>query len=251
MATFLIGIDDTDNDTSPGTGQLARRLAAEASRRGATHRGITRHQFLVDDRIPYTSHNSGACVAIDWPGSQGELDFAMDLISQWSATGSDPGVCIARADAVPRQVIDWGWRATREVLELEQATTTASAAGVRLRALGGTGQGVIGALGSVGLRASGNEGRFLDLPGLRDLGECTRLEELARIGICVEHETSVDAGANAERQHAPADGQNTMYMTLNWVRPRLAGGRAVWPVRWSSEHDAWIPVDQKKSRPLE
>ena len=66
MSLFLIGIDDTDNQTSPGTGQLARRLAAEASTRGAVNRGITRHQFLVDGRIPYTSHNSGACVAIDW-----------------------------------------------------------------------------------------------------------------------------------------------------------------------------------------
>jgi hypothetical protein len=249
MERYLIGIDDTDNDTSPGTGQLARRLAMEASRRGAIHLGITRHQFLVDDRIPYTSHNSGACVAIDWAGSEAELDFATDSIAQWSAPGSDPGVCIARADAVPNEVIDWGWRATRDVLDPQEAMTTANAAGIRLRALGGTGQGIIGALGSVGLRAGGNEGRFLDLPGLRELGERAGLEELSRIGIDVEHETPVGAGANVERQSA--DLHDPMYMTLNWVRPRLVGGRAVWPVRWSSEHDAWIPVDQKRSRPLE
>src|SRR5665213_3908053 len=107
MALYLIGIDDTDNDTSPGTGQLARRLAAEAVRRGATHRGITRHQFLVDDRIPYTSHNSGACIAIDWPGTESDLEFASDLITEWSAEGSDPGICIAAADAVPAAVSDW------------------------------------------------------------------------------------------------------------------------------------------------
>jgi hypothetical protein len=251
MATFLIGMDDTDNDTSPGTGQLARRLAAEATRRGAIHRGITRHQFLVDDRIPYTSHNSGACLAIDWAESEAELDFAIDLIAQWSAVGSDPGVCIARADSVPREVVDWGWRATREVLEPQEAMTTANAAGICLRALGGTGQGIIGALGSVGLRAGGNEGRFLDLPGLRELGERTRLEELERIGIDVQYETPLGAGANAIGRLAPADQQTRIYLTMNWIRPRLVGGRAVWPVRWSSEHDAWIPLDQKRSRPLE
>jgi hypothetical protein len=278
MARFLIGIDDTDNDTSPGTGQLARRLAAEAVRRGATHRGITRHQFLIDDRIPYSSHNSGVCVVIDWPSSGDDLDFAMDLIAEWSAAGSDPGVCIAAADAVPPEVIDWGWRATCEVLDMPEAARIAGAAGIRLRPLGGTGQGIIGALGSVGLRAGGNEGRFLDMPGLRELPERTRLDELARIGIHVEH-CSADAahretvfggagiGAGLRTTHprtpttrsdagVPASKADrsvcpTNYLTLGWIRPRLVGGRAVWPVRWSSEHDAWIPLDQKRSRPLE
>ena len=36
------------------------------------------------------------------------------------------------------------------------------------------------------------------------------------------------------------------YKTLNWVRPRLVGGRAVWPVEWSDDEHAWIPVDRKK-----
>ena len=114
--------------------------------------------------------------------------------------------------------------------------TTANAAGICLRALGGTGQGIIGALGSVGLRAGGNEGRFLDLPGLRELGERARLAELERIGLGVHYETAVVAGANAEGQHAPAERQDGMFLTMNWVRPRLVGGRAVWPVRWSSRH---------------
>ena len=40
IALLLIGIDDADNETSPAAGQLARRLAVEAARRGATSRGI-------------------------------------------------------------------------------------------------------------------------------------------------------------------------------------------------------------------
>ena len=243
MSETLIGIDDTDNHESPGTGQLSRRLAAELGRRGIRSLGITRHQFLLDDRIPYSSHNSGACLAVTCDPSAEELNIAASLIREWSAPGSDPGICIAATGAVPPAVIEWGWRATREVLTISEALAAARDAGLRLEMLGGTGQGVIGALGSVGLRADGNEGRFLDLAGLRSLGERVRIEELDALGVRVEHSS---AGKRTE-----AGGGNGVYFTAGWVRPRLQGGRAVWPVEWSDEHDAWIGIDRKKSRPLE
>jgi hypothetical protein len=245
MATFLIGIDDTDNETSPGTGQLARRLAQEIEQRGAKLLCITRHQFLVDDRIAYTSHNSGACIAFDWSISLRELEFAVDLIAEWSAEGSDPGICIALRDEVPPETIEWGWAATREVLSQSQAITLAHAHNLCLRPLGGNGDGIIGALASVGLRADGNEGRYLDLPGLRMLKEFVDIGELTHIGIRVDHRSPDGSGAAVpEHKGAP-------YKTLNWVRPRLVGGQPVWPVEWSNDEHAWIPVDRKKSRPLE
>ena len=63
--TLLIGIDDTDNLETRGTGFRARQLASglQASALATTH-GITRHQLLVDPRIPYTSHNSSACLRV-------------------------------------------------------------------------------------------------------------------------------------------------------------------------------------------
>ncbi len=76
MAMILIGIDDTDNDTSPGTGRLARDLAAECCQRGMSLKSVTRHQFLLDPAIPYTSHNSGACIALD---GQDTLDHALQF----------------------------------------------------------------------------------------------------------------------------------------------------------------------------
>ncbi|KPK74876.1 MAG: hypothetical protein AMJ79_12975, partial [Phycisphaerae bacterium SM23_30] len=60
MATILIGIDDTDNAASRGTGFLARQLFRQCQNRQLRPLGVTRHQFLIDPRIPYTSHNSGA-----------------------------------------------------------------------------------------------------------------------------------------------------------------------------------------------
>jgi hypothetical protein len=242
MAIVLIGIDDTDNETSPGTGQLARRLAAKTEQRGAKLLGITRHQFLVDDRIAYTSHNSGACLAVEWNGPPRELEFAIGLIAEWSADGSDPGICITDLGEVPSDVMEWGWSATREVLTRDRAVVLAKAHGICLEPLGGNGEGIIGALASVGLRADGNEGRFLDLPGLRLLGEFADMRELTQIGIQVDHRLS--NGVRIEHN-------GTKYKTLNWVRPRLVGGRPVWPVEWSEDEHAWIPVDRKKSRPLE
>jgi len=89
MATWLIGIDDTDNDSSPGTGQIARRLMGECLARAWRHAGVTRHQFLVDPRIPYTSHNSGACLAVEGEGDPGELEFAFEWLAGTAADGSD------------------------------------------------------------------------------------------------------------------------------------------------------------------
>jgi hypothetical protein len=247
MAIVLIGIDDTDNETSPGTGQLARRLAQEIEQRGAKPLGITRHQFLLDERIAYTSHNSGACLAVEWNGQPGKLEFAIDLIAEWSAEGSDPGICIAALDAVRPGIVQWGWSATREVLTQDRAAAIAEQNGLCLRALGGNGDGIIGALASVGLRSDGNEGRFLDLPGLRRLAEFVDIAELAEIGIQVDHHMPQGA---AQSDTAGKAGNGSRYKTLNWVRPRLVGGRPVWPVEWSDDEHAWIPVDRKKTRPL-
>lgn len=239
MVRVLIGIDDTDNQTSPGTGQLARRLIRQCVQQGCLHAGVTRHQFLVDPRIPYTSHNSGACIAIDAPSGLGDVAFAPDFLAAQAADGSDPGICLALADAVGPEITDFGWRATREVVTMSEAFGAAAHARLDLRALGGTGLGVIGALASVGLRAGGSEGRFLDLPGLRDLARQVRLDDLSALGLGLRFEGPPPPG--------PCDRCDT----LDWIRPRLERGRPVVVLEWSSNHDAWIPVDRQKSRPLE
>ena len=74
------------------------------------------------------------------------------------------------------------------------------------------------------------------------LGEFADIRELTQIGIQVDHR--LPNGVRTARGGAK-------YKTLNWVRPRLVGGRAVWPVEWSEDEHVWIPVDRKKTRPLE
>jgi hypothetical protein len=248
MPIVLIGIDDTDNDTSPGTGQLARRLARELEQHGAKLHGITRHQFLLDDRIAYSTHNSGACLALEWIKPISDLNFAYDMIAGWSADGSDPGMCVALSDSVVSDVMQWGWAATRQVLSQDQAVALAKVHGLDLRALGGTGDGIIGALASIGLRTDGNEGRFLDLPGLRELDDIVTIKQLEKLGIHVAHTAENDHNAESASH---SSGGRARYMTHNWVRPRLVQGRPVWPVEWSEDDHAWIAIDHKKSRPLE
>ncbi len=235
MATFLIGIDDTDNETSPGTGRLARKLLAECTRRGLNPLGVTRHQFLVDPAIPYTSHNSGACIAVESEDGLENRDFIYDFVARSSAEGSDPGVCIADVSDVPDFVVKFADRATREVVTMTEAFDRAKQASISLHGLGGTCQGIIGALGSVGQRASGENGRFIDLPGLRELSSCVDATAFDRISVRLEH-------CHCKR----TPDVNDRYETLDWVRPRLTGGEAVLPVQWSEKKDAWIPVDRKK-----
>jgi hypothetical protein len=238
MAVFLIGIDDTDNQASPGTGRLARRLSDECARRGLRPLGVTRHQFLVHPAIPYTSHNSGACIALESQDGLPSAEFIHDFVARNSADGSDPGVCLAKASDVPDYIIEFANLATRQVVTMAEAYGRAERASIALRGLGGTSQGVIGALGAVGLRASGNDGRFIDLPGLRELNGCVDVAAFDRIGVAVQYcgcGRAADASSRCE--------------TLDWVRPRLVGGKAVLPLEWCEQKNAWLPVDRKQSRP--
>jgi hypothetical protein len=100
---YFIGIDDTDNLESRGTGFRARQLAQDLQAAGiARLRGITRHQLFVSPEIPYTSHNSSACLAMnvrdaDLPAVHAHCRA---YLLRESADGSDAGLCVARASQV-------------------------------------------------------------------------------------------------------------------------------------------------------
>jgi hypothetical protein len=235
---WLIGLDDTDLPDTRGTGQLARMLAAELADQGIRPRGVTRHQLLVDPRVPYTARNSANCVAIEGAGNPAALfEWACDFVRARSPQGADPGVCLARAGRVSRAVIRFGRRTQMELVNRRGAARIAEDDGCRLAGLAGTRDGVIGALAAVGLRASGCDGRFVGLGRLRDLQGVVTVQEL------------LDAGAEGV---AGPDGQTpesaATVETLDWVRPRLAGGRPVLLVQRSERHGVdWIVSDRPRS----
>ena len=161
---YLIGIDDTDNPDSRGTGFRARQLGGRLGEAGlAQTRGITRHQLYVHPDIPYTSHNSAACLDVELlGGSMGALrDFCREYLATESAPGSDAGLCVAEFAEVPDEVVAFGRSAKDTVRTREQAGDLAASCGLHLEGVTGDHMGMIGALSAVGLRRSGHDGRFI------------------------------------------------------------------------------------------
>lgn len=216
---YLIGIDDTDNLESRGTGYRARMLGSGFQDAGlAVLRGITRHQLLVSPVIRYTSHNSSACLLVDADtGPEPLVDFARTFLLRESAPGSDAGLCIAPWEDVAVTVQDFGERAKREVLSTDEATALACKAHFILEGLTGDGGGVIGSLAAVGLRAAGNDGRFLWLPGIRDLTGAYTVDEL--LGL-----TGIEVFRTLDGAEIPS----ADIVDLGaWCRPILEDGQAV------------------------
>lgn len=162
---YYICIDDTDTLTSIGTGEIAENMALslEKMNYGRTNK-ITRHQLLFHPDIPYTSHNSSMCFEL--LDSETELENIIGFCSQYlesnSAEGSDPGLCIVNANSLHDKstLIDFGYRAKKEILTKELAYSVAQKLEIHLSEHGGTGQGIIGALAGTGLRMEGNDGRY-------------------------------------------------------------------------------------------
>jgi hypothetical protein len=171
-----VGIDDTDTLDTPGTNQLARALARRLEP-GYQVARITRHQLLFDPRVPYTSKNGSASLLLeprgepDWPSL---IDALRAGMRERFVPGSDPGLCVARA--VPAAVVAFGRRCQRELVAQHEARNLAAECGAHLEGLGGTEGGVIGALAAVGLAATSDDGRVVqlgawpdDLAGVQDV----------------------------------------------------------------------------------
>jgi hypothetical protein len=182
-------------------------------------RGITRHQLLVDPRIPYTSHNSSACIAILIDDGQCDevVHAAARFLEDRAPAGSDPGLCLAPATAVTAEIVDFGRRAKREIVARATAEQLADAARIHLSAHGGTGLGVIGALAAVGLRASGSDGRFLELGALRGMSGDVPAADLRASGI-----------ARFDANDRPVEiADDEVVRVGDWCRPLLRDGVAV------------------------
>lgn len=180
---LFIGLDDTDNHGSRGTGRLARWIAAELDS-SVRLLGVTRHQLLVDPRIPYTARNSCACLLAEANGETdlpGLFEHVRALMLADFQPGSDPGLCLCQE---PDEAISaFGRRVQSEIVTQEEARHLAANHGILLEGLGGTQDGVIGALAAVGLAAGGEDGRYIMVGRARDLDGLQPVEVLRQAGI--------------------------------------------------------------------
>lgn len=216
---ILLGLDDTDTLETPGTNQLARRIAATLPA-GFRATLVLRHQLLCDPCIPYTSQNGSASMALTAAPSADHtalLARLREAFREWYVPGSDPGLCVARE--VPPAVVEFGLRCQREPVRQEEARALARAEGIHLEGFGGTEDGVIGALAAVGLMASGEDGRVVHRAGWgwpdgfagRQPVEAVRARGVERILV-----------AGTEREV----GQGTVDVGKH-LRPSYRGGRIV------------------------
>ncbi|MBE9467327.1 MAG: hypothetical protein IMY72_03275 [Bacteroidetes bacterium] len=181
MKHFLIGIDDTDNQDSRGTGYHSRCLGKliEEKKVGMVE-GITRHQLLFDPRIPYTSHNSSACLEVMSDNFLALTELCRDFLLRESADGSDAGLAVAEYNKIEGEVLSWGLRAKKDILTQPEARDIAKKNNILLEGLTGDKDGIIGSLAAIALRKSGNDGRFIWIKGteLRQLKGVYKIEQL-------------------------------------------------------------------------
>jgi hypothetical protein len=229
----VVGIDDTDMPGIGGTGRLARLLAEELAA-VAESGGVTRHQLYEGPGVPKTSRNSSAAIAVETSITPVELlERVAIIVSREAIPGSDPGVAVLTGSP-PGAVLRFARSAQSGLVTRADATRLAEDAGIPLRGLDGTEDGVIGALCGAALRADGNDGRFVGLPGIRDVsGHTTVTDLLGRTAI-----SHVVDGATGSLL-----GGEVIIDVGNWVRPRLLHGRPVVVAR--RVEGTWVNADAR------
>ncbi len=217
--TYFIGVDDTDFADSIGTGAFARELTLHlAGKVGARPFGVTRHQFLIHPDIPYTTHNSSACIEITCSADFNEIgDACRRFVDFLFHPGADPGLCIAQKHQLNDPLLSFGRRAQSEVVTKKEALDLAADSGILLEEHGGEGIGVIGALSGCCLRMDGNDGRFISLEGIRSA------KPSMTVGA-MKSEMPIEAVFDDVGNRL--DDTQTV-KTNNWVRPVLEKNRIV------------------------
>jgi hypothetical protein len=174
---IFISIDDTDEiGYHTSTGEICESIREHIMEHYAVSAApITRHQLFLHEDIPYTSHNSSMCFITYLNEKEREevTHFILDHVEAISAPTSDPGVCIAFEHDIYDldTLIAYGLDAKEKVLTKESAYAMAEKQNLFLRELKNTGQGVIGAVAGIALRAQGSDGRIkgkfrLDTPSI-------------------------------------------------------------------------------------
>jgi tRNA(Ile2) C34 agmatinyltransferase TiaS len=183
---IYVGIDDTDTLETRGTNRLARHIVRLMS---GEYRcvWIARHQLLFDPRVPYTSKNGSASIVLE-PLRDETVNALADRVEAIMRgdfyVGSDPGLCVTNRKIAA--ITAFGQRCQQALIKRDEARTLAAEHDIVLRGLGGTEDGVIGALAAVGLAMAGNDGRVIQLGDSDDdKSGWQSIEQLRERGVVV------------------------------------------------------------------
>lgn len=194
---------------------------------------ILRHQLLFDPRIPYTCKNGSASIQMKPSTDNVPLSRVIEICREemyaWFKEGSDPGLCVT--ETVPEAIMQFGNRCQRSIVLQADARQLASWYSIHLEGLGGTQDGVIGALAAVGLAAKADDGRVVNLREWPDdLSGSQPAEAIQARGIEIReigseilvHDGTIDVGKH--------------------LRPNVRAGRIVLFVERSAIHSSWRAV---------
>lgn len=230
-AELVIAVDDTDCPGEGGTGRVARTIAERLAERHAVW-GVTRHQLAILPEINYTARNSANVLHLR--EAAGNVEFLAAQVAAWvdelALAGSEPGLCVAPTEALLGCGL--GHEAQVRFVTREEVRREAEARGVHLQPVREADGGLVGAFCGACLAAQGNDGRFVQVGGMRALsGEVTVAQVLA---------------AGADRVLTGA-GEEVRKGTLaaDRLRPALQGGQCVLYVERLGA-GRWRPV---KGRP--
>ncbi len=219
---LLVGIDDTDNKDSRGTGYNSRQLAKAIEEEGIGEVvGITRHQLFVHPDIPYTSQNSSACLEVIADNKMEVEAFSKDFMLDVAADGSDVGLCITEYENIHEDVLNWGNNAKSIVLKKHNAVEIAKRNKIFLVGLTGTHDGIIGALAAVGLRKGGDDGRFIWINSTKNLRDIEM--RIHSINV-IKSIAGIDIVQNSDTEVIELS--DRVFLN-NWARPILRNNKSV------------------------
>jgi hypothetical protein len=179
---------------------------------------------FIHPTIRYTKRNS--CNVIMARAGLEIRDAVKEIVLERFQEGSDPGLAVA--SKIPTSVERFGQKAQGRVLNKQDAVKMAEETGIYLEELGGTGDGIIGALAGLGLCSTGADGRYVLLEGLRDLEGSVSIDKLDDLGI---RTVVLDSGKKVE--------EGTV-MTAERIRPSRVAGK---PLLFVKEgEDVYYPV---------
>lgn len=216
---LIVGIDDTDNMESRGTGFRARELGQFITEKKLGKlRYVIRHQLFFHPDIPFTSHNSSASIVIDdVKDREAVRRFCEDYLLEYAAEGSDAGLCVYSPDEDQsiNAIIEFAQRAKKAIVTEVEAYRLAAEAGIFLQGYTGLKTGIIGALSAVGLGAEGCDGRVLWSANLRDTSGIYSVEELIQF-IDIESIVNMDYQSVSPKE---------LILKGEWCRPIMLNNK--------------------------
>ena len=182
--TIYVGIDNTSNTESVGTAKFARKIAEKISDKYPVY-AVSRHQFYIHPKIKYSTHNFGAVIHIDSEEENVDDVFLTikRIIEKEYNTGSNPGLAVAHEDQISPAVINYGQDAKKSIITQKRAIELAKNSNIKLEGFGKTKNGVIGAIASIGLAATKNDGRFLQIGNIRTIKDPQPVEKFIKAGV--------------------------------------------------------------------